>query len=167
LDITVLQLSSAHGENDILPQDNVILLTGDIQVTGFGNASAVIYDGETFQPYLLATKSDGSNGLIRGLFSQNTPSFSSQGFRPIAILGSNGRSRCTRGDHCHRTGDLPFSDPVTCCGGDYRGENTSCQRGICPCAGDASNWGGEFGEDSPGTVVGEFRGTAGRISVMT
>jgi Cortical protein marker for cell polarity len=54
---------------------------GNLKLPGFGNASAVLYDGSSFQPYILATRSDGSNGIIYGLFSQETESFSSQGTR--------------------------------------------------------------------------------------
>lgn len=63
---------------------------GDIRVTGFGNASAVLYDGSRYQPYILATKSDGSNGIIYGLFSEHTQSFSSQGAPSIIQLLTSG-----------------------------------------------------------------------------
>jgi hypothetical protein len=56
------------------------MLMGDIQLPGFGNASAVLYDGSSYQPYILSTKKDGTNGIIHGLFSQNTQNFSSTGF---------------------------------------------------------------------------------------
>jgi hypothetical protein len=82
-DIEFLPLSSNHADNNILSSDRVILLLGDIRVTGFGNASAVLYDGVRYQPYILATKSDGSNGIIYGLFSENTESFSSHGSIPL------------------------------------------------------------------------------------
>jgi Cortical protein marker for cell polarity len=52
---------------------------GSILLPGFGNASAVLYDGNTFQPYILSTKSDGSSGEIYSLFSQNQQTFSSVG----------------------------------------------------------------------------------------
>ena len=82
-DIEFIPLSSSHASNDILSDDRVILLMGDIRVTGFGNASAVLYDGSRYQPYILATKSDGSNGIIYSLFSEHTQSFSSQGASSI------------------------------------------------------------------------------------
>jgi len=79
-----LPLSSDHAENNVLSSDRVILLMGDIQLPGFGNASAVLYDGSSYQPYILSTKSDGSNGIIYTLFSERTQSFSSHG-NPLTI----------------------------------------------------------------------------------
>lgn len=77
-----LPLSTDHASNPLVSSDRVILLMGDIQLPGFGNASAVLYDGSQYQPYILTTKSDGSNGLITTLFSQQTQSFSSNGNNP-------------------------------------------------------------------------------------
>jgi Cortical protein marker for cell polarity len=81
-DMEFLPLSSNHANNNILSSDRVILLMGDIQLAGFGSASAVLYDGSSFQPYILSTKSDGSNGVIYTLFSQHEQTFSSQGKSP-------------------------------------------------------------------------------------
>lgn len=55
---------------------------GNIQLSEFGNASAVLYDGKSFTPYILSTKSDGSNGIIYTIFSERTQSFSSHGTTP-------------------------------------------------------------------------------------
>jgi len=74
-----LPLSTDHASNPLVSSDRVILLMGDIQLPGFGNASAVLFDGSQYQPYILTTKSDGSNGLITTLFSQQTQSFTSNG----------------------------------------------------------------------------------------
>jgi hypothetical protein len=78
-DMEFLPLSSSHADNNVLSSDRVILLMGDIQLSNFGNASAVLYDGTSYQPYILSTKSNGSNGVINSLFSEHTQSFSSAG----------------------------------------------------------------------------------------
>lgn len=77
-----LPLSTDHASNPFVSSDRVILLMGDLQLPGFGNASAVLYDGSQYQPYILTAKFDGSNGLITTLFSQQTQSFSSNGNPP-------------------------------------------------------------------------------------
>ena len=56
---------------------------GDIHLANFGNTSAVLFDGESFTPYILSTKADGSNGVIYTLFSERTQSFSSHGTAPF------------------------------------------------------------------------------------
>ena len=78
-DMEFLPASSSHASNNVVLSDRVILLTGDLQLPGFGHTSAVLYDGSSFQPYILTSKSDSSSGIIYTLFSQNAQSFSSRG----------------------------------------------------------------------------------------
>jgi hypothetical protein len=87
---------------------------GNLKLPGFGNASAVLYDGSSFQPYILATRGDGSNGIIYGLFSQETESFSSQGTAfPTSCNVLMFRSYSPWMDHRNQSGHLPFLDPPT------------------------------------------------------
>ena len=87
-----LPLSADHADNPLVSSDRVILLMGSLQLPGFGNASAVIYDGSQYQPYILTSKLDGSNGFITTLFSQQTQSFSSNGIlcNPYKLLTCTG-----------------------------------------------------------------------------
>lgn len=78
-DIQFLPLSSDHKGNNVLSSDRVILLMGNIQLPGFGNVSGVLYDGTSYQPYILSTKADGSSGIIYTLFSEHSQSFSAHG----------------------------------------------------------------------------------------
>jgi hypothetical protein len=78
-----LPLSANHAGNNVLSSDRIILLMGDFHLPGFGDASAVLYDGSSYQPYVLSTKSDGSNGVIYTFFSQHTQTFSSQGISSV------------------------------------------------------------------------------------
>jgi len=78
-----LPLSKDHTSNNIVPSNTLILLLGTIQLPNFGSASGVLYDGNTFTPYLLTSTSSGSPGTIYTFFSQNTQSFSTQGHVPI------------------------------------------------------------------------------------
>lgn len=78
-DMQFLPLSSDHPGNNILSSDRVILLMGNIQLPGFGNVSAVLYDGSSYHPYILSSTSNGSDGIIYTLFSERTQSFSSHG----------------------------------------------------------------------------------------
>ena len=74
--IQVFSLSKSHGKTDILDKNEVLMLTGSIQVPGFGSASAAIYNGTAFQPYLLTTSSDSSLGSVAKMFSQKDNFFS-------------------------------------------------------------------------------------------
>jgi len=71
---------------------------GDIHLANFGNTSAVLFDGNSFTPYILSTKADGSNGVIYTLFSERTQSFSSHGtlliLFPSIQFPRHGLTRC-------------------------------------------------------------------------
>lgn len=42
----------------------MLLAVGHLNVKSFGNASAALYDGSTWSPYLLTTQVDGQPGII-------------------------------------------------------------------------------------------------------
>ena len=71
-----LQSRSDHDENDFLRGEHILLITGALKVSGFGNASAVTYDGRDWKPFMLASKSNGDPGTITTFFSQIEPVFS-------------------------------------------------------------------------------------------
>lgn len=77
--LQVLTVSSSHDETDLLSSKQVLLLTGSIGIPDFGTASAALFDGTTFQPYLLTTGSGNSAGAISQLFSQHQDFFTSKG----------------------------------------------------------------------------------------
>jgi hypothetical protein len=87
--IQVLTLSEDHGNSDIIDRNQDLLLMGRINVTTFGTASAVLFNGTTLTPFLLATKGqDGSTepGSLSSVFVENPNSFfrqSSESFKPI------------------------------------------------------------------------------------
>jgi hypothetical protein len=68
-----LQSRSEHGENDFLRGEHILLITGALKVAGFGNASAVTYDGRDWKPFMLTSKSNGDPGTITTFFSQIEP----------------------------------------------------------------------------------------------
>lgn len=43
---------------------NMMLAVGKLNVNGFGNVSAALYDGTTWNPHLLTTRLDGQPGFI-------------------------------------------------------------------------------------------------------
>jgi hypothetical protein len=61
------------------------MVTGLLHVEDFGNASAVTYNGSSWEPLFLTSKANGEPGTISAFFSEFEPSFSS------------GRGRLARG----------------------------------------------------------------------
>lgn len=74
--LSIMPLQSGHSANSILPGDELLLVSGNIVLQDFGNASTVMFDGSSWQPLFITTSSSGS-GSINSVFSQNEKSFSS------------------------------------------------------------------------------------------
>ena len=55
----------------MLPSRMVLLVTGALDIVGFGNASAGLYNGSAVTPFVLATKGEGSAvGSLSGLVTE-------------------------------------------------------------------------------------------------
>ena len=76
--LSVLQLTKGHTQNNLMPNNMVLLVTGQLNLTGFGNASAALFNGTTFAPFILAT-SGNNPGSLSQLFSENPVKFTSAG----------------------------------------------------------------------------------------
>ncbi|KAL8672589.1 MAG: hypothetical protein Q9168_002962 [Polycauliona sp. 1 TL-2023] len=78
--LSMLQLDNSHDKSDLVGQDMVLLITGSLDVPNFGNASAALYDGKTFIPFILSTSGNGPGSLSK-LFSEKDIDFKSSGGR--------------------------------------------------------------------------------------
>lgn len=67
--LKLLPLSQDHSSTDLIPSNQVLLLTGSLNLPSFGQASGVLFDGTTLQPYALTSATDGP-GSISQMFSQ-------------------------------------------------------------------------------------------------
>ena len=78
--ISVLQLKENHASNDLVDPEMTVIITGQLYLPNFGNASAALFDGVTFTPFILST-SGNSPGSLSQLFFEKKPSFNSSGKR--------------------------------------------------------------------------------------
>jgi len=71
--LQVLSLTQAHAAapSSILSTTQTLLLTGQLELPGFGNVSAALYNGTTFTPFILSSLADGSPGTLRSAFVAN------------------------------------------------------------------------------------------------
>ena len=85
--LQVLGLTEQHQPSDVLDRDQSLLITGQIDLRDFGNASAVLYNGTSFSPFILSSTSDGPSGSLSQLFSSQVNPLKSGGksnhFRPL------------------------------------------------------------------------------------
>lgn len=80
LGLSILELGNSHDDNDLVPSGMILLVTGQLNLPAFGNASAVLFNGTTFSPFILST-SRNSAGSLSQLFSEKTINFKAAGKR--------------------------------------------------------------------------------------
>lgn len=71
-EMQVLSLTQAHASTPLLDDSQVLLLSGQLDLPDFGNASAALYNGTNFTPWILSSTMNGQSGSMAGLFSSNT-----------------------------------------------------------------------------------------------
>ena len=72
--LAMIALSKEHDSNDLVDRGMVLLVTGQLALPNFGNASAALFNGTNFSPFLLST-SRNNPGSISQLFSERVTSF--------------------------------------------------------------------------------------------
>ncbi|KAJ4249393.1 hypothetical protein NW762_012244 [Fusarium torreyae] len=68
--LQVFSVTEDHNDADLLDKNQVLMLTGSIGIPDFGDASAAIFNGTTYQPYAMTMKAGDGPGTIAGIFSQ-------------------------------------------------------------------------------------------------
>ena len=84
--VQVLAVSKDHDESDYLDKDQILLVTGKIQLPDFGLVSAALYNGTTLSPFILSSTADGRPGTIVALLSEYENTFTSDGRCSILFL---------------------------------------------------------------------------------
>jgi len=76
--LQILQVTN-HTGSGLIPQSETLLIMGALVVPGFGNASAVLFNGTAFQPFALTTTASNTGGSLSQLFSQEQNFFAASG----------------------------------------------------------------------------------------
>lgn len=85
--LQVFTLTSGHGNTDLVPSNRALLLTGSIDIPGYGTASAALFNGTSLQPYALTTNFGNTAGTVSRIFTQNDDFFASSGGRmPVGFV---------------------------------------------------------------------------------
>ncbi|TGZ81774.1 hypothetical protein EX30DRAFT_354763 [Ascodesmis nigricans] len=77
--IQVLELMKKTDATDFLDGHHALVVTGSLDIQGFGNASVVTWDGSAWLPFLLTSRADGEPGAVSSFFSEYDPVFSPEG----------------------------------------------------------------------------------------
>lgn len=88
--LQMMQLTKGHHPSSYIENNNDLMVMGQLNITGFGPASAALFNGTTMQPFILSVTSAGQPGSLSTVFSSNNnPATSTSHFRHsrgIAIL---------------------------------------------------------------------------------
>ena len=76
--VSVLNVNKNHGGTNLVGGGMIVLVTGELHIPNFGNASAALFNGTVLTPFLLSTSGNGP-GSLSGLFSENQINFKTTG----------------------------------------------------------------------------------------
>ncbi|SLM34363.1 Soluble quinoprotein glucose/sorbosone dehydrogenase [Lasallia pustulata] len=76
--LSILQLSKNHGSNSLVSAQQTLLVTGQLELPNFGNASAALFNGTTFTPFILSNAGNGPGSLSQ-VFSEKQMDFAKMG----------------------------------------------------------------------------------------
>ncbi|KAJ7497160.1 cortical protein marker for cell polarity-domain-containing protein [Mycena latifolia] len=85
--LTMVPLQDTHAANSIIQSDRMLMISGSLADSSFGNASSALYDGQSFFPYIVSTSSTGSTGTVSSLFrSFSNFSFAQRRFLATGVV---------------------------------------------------------------------------------
>ncbi|KAJ7594821.1 cortical protein marker for cell polarity-domain-containing protein [Mycena floridula] len=85
--LAMVPLQDTHSANGVIEPDRMLMISGLLDDSSFGNASSALFDGQTFFPYITSTASSGSSGTVSSLFhSFATFSFSQHHFLATGVV---------------------------------------------------------------------------------
>ncbi|TFY65748.1 hypothetical protein EVG20_g5344 [Dentipellis fragilis] len=85
--LTMVPLQDTHSANGVIEQDRMLLVSGHLSDSSFGNASSALFDGQNFIPYFISASSAGSPGTVSSLFhSLSSFSFSQRHLLATGIV---------------------------------------------------------------------------------
>ncbi|KAG5334904.1 hypothetical protein C0989_002667 [Termitomyces sp. Mn162] len=85
--LIMVPLQDTHSANGVIEPDRMLMISGLLSDSTFGNASAALFDGQTIIPYIQASLANGSPGAVASLFrSFSTFSFSQRHFLAVGVV---------------------------------------------------------------------------------
>ncbi|KAL0956070.1 hypothetical protein HGRIS_002239 [Hohenbuehelia grisea] len=66
--LAMVPLQGDHDANGIIQSDRMLMVSGSLFDSSFGNVSSALYDGQSFLPYIVSTSASGASGAVAALF---------------------------------------------------------------------------------------------------
>lgn len=83
--LQIMPLSSNHDDTDLMSNNQVLMILGNVNIPNVGNASAVLYNGTHYDPFLLTSMEDGSQGSLSAVFVSNPQNFITNSSHHLAL----------------------------------------------------------------------------------
>ncbi|KAF4634869.1 hypothetical protein G7Y89_g3219 [Cudoniella acicularis] len=77
--LQVLTLTQNHATSNFVAANEALMITGALNLPGFGNASAALFNGTDLQPFALTSSTSNTGGSLSQLFTQNQNFFPTPG----------------------------------------------------------------------------------------
>lgn len=77
--LQALPLTQDHAKSDLMDQNQDLLILGQVNITGFGIASAALFNGTALTPFLLASAKGGASGSLSKVVAEHEDFFSGGG----------------------------------------------------------------------------------------
>ena len=82
--VQVYSLTSPHASTPLLDDSQALMVTGSLRIPNFGNVSAALFNGTSFEPFALSTR-NGAPGALRRTFVQNPGNFFIESHGHLAV----------------------------------------------------------------------------------
>lgn len=83
--LQVMSLTSDHDSSALMPSNQALMLTGNLNIPSFGNCSAALFNGTTFTPFILTSSASGNGGSLSRMFVSNPANLMSGGGHHLAL----------------------------------------------------------------------------------
>lgn len=85
--LTMVPVIDTHKSNGLIQSDRMLLLSGALSSSSFGDVSSVLFDGQSFVPYIVSASASGSPGAVSGLIHSFTSfSFARRHFLAVGVV---------------------------------------------------------------------------------
>jgi hypothetical protein len=70
--LAMVPLSKDHSANGIIEANRMLMVSGSLAISSFGNASTALFDGQSMIPFMVSAGATGLAGTIAALFHSFT-----------------------------------------------------------------------------------------------
>ncbi|KAF9232687.1 hypothetical protein BU15DRAFT_80955 [Melanogaster broomeanus] len=66
--LLMVPLQNTHSSNSVIESDRMLMISGTLSDSSFGSTSSVLFDSQTFVPYIVSMSGQATMGYVLSLF---------------------------------------------------------------------------------------------------